>query len=122
MSNDSKNTDNTYPYSKYILPPESIGSSPAGNALENDVKAIIAYVQVLTSGNSRAQTIGPLGNQYFLNTGGKCKDTAGVKHDRYVYINNIPDGSMPFVSNSMWQLLILEKYLRHLIKIRLVKK
>ena len=87
-------TDNTYPYSDYIVPPGSLGSSGAPDALGNNVRAILSYVQVLTSGNSRAQAIGPLGNQYFMNTGGKCKDAEGNSQTRYVYINNIPDGSL----------------------------
>uniref|UniRef100_A0A6C0B7W8 Uncharacterized protein n=1 Tax=viral metagenome TaxID=1070528 RepID=A0A6C0B7W8_9ZZZZ len=96
---------NTYPYSKYILQPELLGASPkAGiNPLKNDVKALISYVEVLTSGRSNAQSINPLGNRYFMDTGGKCKDSAGVKQTRYVYINNIPDGNIPFISSAMGQ-------------------
>ena len=101
----SKNikVDNTYPYAKYILPPSSLGAStaPTISALSNDVGALIAYVQVLTSGNSRAQAVGPLGNKYFENTGGTCKDAQGNSHKRYVYYNNIPDGTIPFISSAM---------------------
>lgn len=96
-------SDNTYPYSKYILPPDSLGASsaPTISALSNDVGALIAYVQVLTSGYSRAQAVGPLGNRYFENTGGTCKDSAGNSQKRYVYYNNIPDGNIPFISSAM---------------------
>lgn len=86
--------NNTYPYTEFILPPALLGSSSAPGALGSDVRAILSYVQVLTSGNSRAQTIGPLGNQYFMDTGGKCKDAQGQTQTRYVYINNIPDDSL----------------------------
>jgi hypothetical protein len=86
--------DHTYPYADYILSPGAIGASTAPGALGNDVRAILSYVQVLTTGNSRAQAIAPLGNQYFLDTGGRCKDKEGKQQTRYVYINNIPDNSL----------------------------
>jgi len=94
---------NTYPYSKYILPPYMLGasSSPGITPLKNDVKALIAYVEVLVSGNSNAQGVSPLGNAYFMDTGGKCKDSTGAEQTRYVYINNIPDGNIPFISSAM---------------------
>jgi hypothetical protein len=92
---------NDYPYSTYILPPEKLGASPNPKALGNDVKALAAYVQVLVSGRSKAQKVSPLGNKYFMDTGGKCKDEAGVEHTRYVYINNVPDGNIPFISSAM---------------------
>ena len=82
---------NTYPYSKYILPPGNLGASPNPKALGNDVRALISYVQVLVSGRSKAQTVSPLGNRYFMDTGGKCKDATGAQQTRYVYINNVPD-------------------------------
>jgi hypothetical protein len=89
-----KKENHTYPYADYILPPGAIGASTAPGALGNDVRAILSYVNVLTTGNSRAQTIAPLGNQYFLDSGGKCKDVAGKEQTRYIYINNIPDNSL----------------------------
>ena len=94
---------NTYPYSKYIKSPDKLGASPNPKALANDVKALISYVEVLVSGKSKAQTVSPLGNKYFMDSGGKCKDTAGVEHKRYVYINNIPDGNIPLISDAMGQ-------------------
>jgi len=94
---------NTYPYSKYIKSPEKLGASPSPKALSTDIKALISYVEVLVSGESKAQNVSPLGNKYFMDTGGKCKDSAGVEHPRYVYINNIPDGSIPLLSSAMGQ-------------------
>jgi hypothetical protein len=96
---------NTYPYSKYILSPDMLGASPSAGIgpLKNDVNALIAYVKVLVTGNSNAQGISPLGNAFFMDTGGKCKDSAGEKQTRYVYINNIPDGNIPFISSAMGQ-------------------
>lgn len=93
----------TYPYSKYIYAPDMLGASPSPNALENDVKALIAYVQVLVNGNSIAQPVSPLGNRFFMDTGGKCKDSAGETQTRYIYINNVPDGNIPFISSAMGQ-------------------
>jgi hypothetical protein len=95
------NTDFTYPYSKYIKAPEQIGSSPKPNALGKNVAVLGDYVQVLVSGESRAQNVSPLGNKYFMNTGGKCKDLNGTTQTRHVFINNIPDGTMPFISSGM---------------------
>jgi len=92
---------NTYPYSKYILAPGKLGASPSPNALGNDVRALISYVKVLINGNSNAQSVSPLGNRFFMDTGGKCKDSSGVKQTRYVYINNVPDGNIPFISSAM---------------------
>jgi hypothetical protein len=95
-------TENTYPYASYIKSPSKLGSSPKANALSNNVKALAAYVNVLVSGNSKAQTVsGPLGNRYFMDSGGKCKDSNGVEQTRYVYINNVPDGNIPFISSAM---------------------
>jgi hypothetical protein len=92
---------NTYPYSNYILSPEKLGSSSNPKALGNNVKALAAYVQVLVSGQSKAQKVSPLGNKYFMDTGGKCKDSTGAEQTRYVYINNVPDGNIPFISSAM---------------------
>ena len=62
-----KKENHTYPYSDYILPPSTLGSSPSAGALNNDIYALIAYVKVLVSGTSNAQwPPGPLGNQYFI--------------------------------------------------------
>ena len=95
------NTDHTYPYAKYIKPPEDIGSSPKPKALGKNVKVLGDYVQVLVSGKTRAQNVSPLGNKYFMDTGGTCKDSNGTTQSRYVFINNIPDGTMPFISSGM---------------------
>ena len=86
--------DKNYPYSSYIKTPNQLGASPKGSmsALKKDIAVLGEYVDVLTSGTSKAHTIkGPLGNKYFLSTDTECKDIAGVAHPRYVFINNIPD-------------------------------
>lgn len=85
--------DNRYPYSSYIKTPNKLGASPKGTtkALKKDIGILGDYVDVLTTGSSRAQMVkGPMGNKFFLATDTDCKDTQGVAHPRYIYINNIP--------------------------------
>jgi len=94
---------NTYPYSSYILTPEKLGASTNPKALGNDIKALASYVEVLVTGHSKAQSVSPLGNKYFMNTGGKCNDSTGAEQTRYVYINNVPDGNIPFITSAMGQ-------------------
>ena len=81
-----------------------MGMSDDGNfgALANDIGGLINYVEVLVSGKGGSTTGGPLGDKFFLKTGGKCTDVASKKLvDRYIYIDNIPDGSIPIVSSGM---------------------
>jgi hypothetical protein len=43
-----------------------------------------------------------LGDKFFLKTGGQCKDVAsGNKVDRYIYIDNVPNGNIPFISSGL---------------------
>jgi hypothetical protein len=97
-------TNNDYPYYKYIKSPEQMGMSDKGTLAQmgKDINGLIAYTEVLVSGKSKASATGqPLGNKFFKNTGGKCKDSTGAEQDRYIYINNVPDGSIPFISSGM---------------------
>jgi hypothetical protein len=95
----------TYPYYKNINTPSQIGMSDQGSlsTLGNDINGLISYVEVLVTGNSKASsTGGPLGNKFFLQTGAKCKDTAsGNLVDRYIYVNNVPEGNIPFISQGL---------------------
>jgi hypothetical protein len=95
----SNSEDRNYPYYKYIKSPDALGASSKGNltALGNDVKAITSYVGVLVTGQSSAQTVAPLGNKYFMSTGATCTAPDGSSQPRFVYINNIPSGSIPFM-------------------------
>jgi len=88
---------NDYPYHTYIKSPDKLKSSSKGTltALSNDIGALTSYKDVLISGNSKAQVGGPLGNKYFLDTGGTCKDTNGGSQERFIYINNVPTGDSP---------------------------
>ena len=56
---------------------------------------------MLVSGGGKASATGqPLGNKFFLKTGGKCTDkSTGQDVDRYIYINNVPVGNIPFISS-----------------------
>lgn len=93
-----------YPYWQNIRNPSSIGMSDQGSlsALGNNISGLIQYVQVLVTGGGASTTGGPLGNKFFLKTGGKCVDTiTNNQVDRYIYINNVPQGNIPFISSGV---------------------
>lgn len=93
----------TYPYSKNIKNPKKLGVSSKGTfkALKNDVRALMDYVKVLVSGDSRASATGrPLGNKFFIKTGANCTDVrTGEEVERSLYINNVPSGHIPIISD-----------------------
>jgi hypothetical protein len=104
----------TYPYYKNIRTPKEIGMSDAGTIKQmgKNIDGLIQYVEVLVTGKSRASsTGGPLGNKFFLQTGAKCaavdkctdpNDASTCKKvDRYIYVNNIPQGNIPFISSGL---------------------
>lgn len=128
-----------YPYWNYVKTPAQIGMGTSRNDFTRDINGINAYVDVILYGdpvrskNVVATTTGkPLGNQYFLDTGGQCcidtsiggysQDASGtlidpsgnivtdssgnpvdasgntcVKTERYIYIDNIASGVIPFI-------------------------
>lgn len=96
-----------YQYYKYINSPEQMGMSSDGSisALSHDIAGLIAYVQLLVSGTGEASGGAPntpLGNKFFLKTGAQCKDVeSGELVTRSIYVNNQPDGSIPFISSGM---------------------
>ena len=94
-----------YPYYKYIKTPSEIGMSSKGSlpVLGKNIDGLIAYVELLVSGKSKASATGkPLGNKFFLKTGGKCTDIKTKQEvDRYIYINNVPQGNVPFISSGL---------------------
>lgn len=94
-----------YPYYKYIRTPSEIGMTSKGSlsALGKDIDGLVSYVELLVSGGGKASATGkPLGNKFFLKTGGKCTNkTSGTDEDRYIYINNVPQGNIPFISSGM---------------------
>jgi hypothetical protein len=101
-----------YDYAKNILSPTEINmlqfSGENFNLISNnglpelaaDFAGLISYVELLVSGTTIASKTGkPLGNRYFLPTAGKCKDENNIEQTRYVYVNNIPTGSIPIISS-----------------------
>ena len=102
-----------YSYTKNINSPADIGVSSDGTftAIGNDVKGIGSYVDLLITGDSPASKTGqPLGNKYFLNTQTQCVDINNNNNpvDRYIYINNVPSGRIPFLSDEMGDVTSLE--------------
>lgn len=104
----------SYPYYKNIKSPSQIGMSDKGTIkqMSKDIEGLIQYVQLLVTGDSKASaTGGPLGNKFFLKTGAKCaaidscSDPNNISTcnqvDRYIYINNIPEGNIPFISSGL---------------------
>jgi hypothetical protein len=93
-----------YSYSEQIKNPTELGMSSKGTlkALGKDISGITNYIQLLVTGKSKAsKTGGPLGNKFFLNTGGKCIDTVTKQEKtRHIYINNVPQGNIPFLSST----------------------
>jgi hypothetical protein len=98
-----------YAYYNFIKEPSAIGMSDKGSLKQmgKNIDGLIGYVDLLVSGKSKASATGqPLGNKFFLKTGGKCMDNSvvseeggGVEVDRYIYINNVPLGNVPFISS-----------------------
>lgn len=104
----------TYPYYKNIKTPTQIGMSDNGTIkqMSKDIDGLIQYVELLVTGNSKASaTGGPLGNKFFLKTGAKCaaidkcsnsNDFSSCEQvDRYIYVDNVPVGNIPFISNGL---------------------
>jgi hypothetical protein len=100
-----------YDYWKSIKSPNELGMSDEGTikALSNDISGLLDYVSVLVTGNSNASvTGGPLGNKFFLKTMATCKnveadpnlpdsETNPIVVPRYIYVDNVPDGTIPFI-------------------------
>jgi len=93
-----------YNYSANIKSPPELDMSSDGNfdALTYDIRGLLAYIKVLITGEGRASRTGqPLGTKFFLPTEVKCKDKKTKrKVVRSIYINNVPDGSIPFVTST----------------------
>jgi hypothetical protein len=104
----------TYPYYKNIKTPTEIGMSDKGTLQQmgKDIDGLIQYVELLVTGDSKASTTGgPLGNKFFLKTGAKCAaidkctdkndESTCEQTDRFIYVNNVPSGNIPFISNGL---------------------
>ena len=90
-----------YKYYKFIRNPNELGMSGGGSIsdLSDDIAGIIDYVELLVSGEGPASsTGGPLGDKFFLKTGGQCKDVkTGKLVSRSMYLNNVPSGEINFI-------------------------
>ena len=102
----------TYPYYQNIKSPSELGMNANGTIpqVAKNITGLIQYVDVLVTGDSSASTTGgPLGNKFFLQTGAKCSAgtncTADPSNcqtvDRYIYVNNVPNGDIPFISSGL---------------------
>lgn len=94
----------SYDYSSQIKTPDQLGMSKKGDlkTLSKDITGLTEYVKALVSGNSKATKAKYLGNKFFLKTGATCKAKDTEENvDRYVYVNNVPTGNIPFISSAM---------------------
>jgi hypothetical protein len=78
----------SYSYADHISGPSSMGVGSDGNfgQLGRNAEAIAYYVEALITGNP------PLGNQFYVNTGGTCVASDGQLRPRYNYVNNMNTG------------------------------
>jgi hypothetical protein len=79
----------SYSYTDNIPGPSSMGIGTEGtfSQLGSNLGGIGNYVSVMIDGDP------PLGNQFFVNTGGTCTAPDGSSQSRYNYINNKPSGA-----------------------------
>lgn len=95
----------TYPYWKNINMPSQMGMSDRGSISQmiTNIVGLAGYGEILASGGGPASKTGrPLGNKFFLGTGGKCIDVGSKQEvDRYIYISNVPNGDIPFISSGL---------------------
>ena len=109
----------SYDYAGHIKSPTEMDMSAEGDfgTLADDVSGLLGYVDLLIGGHCKLGNCAskklnnadgsyageyphPLGNQFFLDTPVKCKDKAtGKEVTRSIYVNNIPDGRIPLVSD-----------------------
>lgn len=103
-----------YNYGSFIKSPGSMGMSGGSGGsfglsqIATNFGSLVSYVQVLVNGfspASRAVSLfdstegqAPLGNAYTFNTGFQCTDQNGNLQDAVAYINNVPMGNIPFIS------------------------
>ena len=89
-----------YAYYDFIKNPSELGMGADGGKIATNIGGIISYVELLAAGDSKASKAGVLGDKYFMKTGATCKDVdTGEDATRSLYVNNVPDGSIPFISS-----------------------
>jgi hypothetical protein len=91
-----------YSYADNIPTTDELGVGDSGtfNQLGTNLGAVGTYVKTLISGDP------PLGNRYFVNTGGTCTAPDGTEQPRHNYVNNKPTsralgGLIPGVVNDI---------------------
>lgn len=86
--NDVKIKGYDYSYTDNIPKPETLGVGSSGSfgQLYTNLGATGTYVKAMTAGGA------PLGNAYFLNTGGTCTAPDGSTQTRMNFINNVSSG------------------------------
>jgi len=88
-----------YKYAKFVNSPAKMGMGTAGGDLDADVAGIINYVRLLIEGGGPASATGkPLGDKFFITTGGQCK-SGGSTVQRSIYVDNVPHGNIPFLDD-----------------------
>lgn len=96
-----------YDYTRRVKNPYQMGMSAKGTwgQLGDNINGLLGYMELMVSGHCSglgkcASTIGrPLGNKFFVETPLKCTDKKTKKKvKRSLYINNVPDGSIPFIT------------------------
>ena len=94
-----------YEYHKKIKTPDQLGMSGRGSlsALSSNIAGIVNYVGILITGanGNRASHVKhkPLGDKYFLKTDAECTDyRTNNLVPRSIYINNVPTGRIPLIS------------------------
>jgi len=95
-----------YPYYAYIATPDQLGMGTSGSLSQTatNVAGMINYIQMMVEGTGKANRnpLGqsqPMGDRFFLKTGGQCMDNQTKQLvDRYIYVNNVPNGSIPFLT------------------------
>ena len=80
----------------------TVGMSENGTLKQmgDNVKEFVAYIDALITGKGKASSTGEhLGNNFFVNTKRQCKNSKNLNElkDRYIYVNNIPSGSVPSI-------------------------
>ena len=93
-----------YKYYTGIKSPGDMSMNDTGTMtqLGTNVGGIMNYVKLLVEGGGNASKTGkPLGNKFFLPTGGKCTTKGGKQVVRNVYVNNVPTGEIKFISEGL---------------------
>lgn len=101
MSDNKTTATSEYSYVQSIKTPGDLNISGKGTLkqMTTNVSGLINYIDLLVQGKSKASKTGqPLGNKFFIRTGSSCENVrTGGSEDRFIYINNRPNGSLPIL-------------------------